>query len=102
MTRLFWMLMGIGIGAGVAYYSSQNYLIRGTSGYEFVPRSSTGFTDAYLDTRQFMASDWALHPDLALDITKSGKTHLFQVGQTLQNTFAPSPTSTPVPAQRAW
>lgn len=100
MTRLFWMLMGIGMGAGIAYYSSQNYLVRGTGGYEFVPRSTTGFTDAYIDTRHFTYSDWALHQELVADITKTGKTHLFQVGQTLQNTFAPAPTS--APAQKAW
>ena len=100
MTRLFWMLMGIGIGAGIAYYSSQNYLVRGAGGYEFVPRSATGFTDAYIDTRQFTPTDWYSHQELVADIAKSGKSHLFQVGQTLQNTFAP--TSTPAPAQRAW
>lgn len=98
MTRLFWMLMGIGLGAGLAYYSSQNYLIHGASGYEFVPRSSTGFTDAYLDTRTFTFSDWTQHPALAADIAKANKMHLLTGGVPSM----PNMMNTQQPMQKAW
>jgi len=94
---MFWMLLGIGLGAGVAYYSSQNYLVRGASGYELVPRSTTGFTDAYIDTRQFTFSNWFQHPNLAADIAKSNKSHLLPGVQSMQNMINTQP-----PAQRAW
>ena len=98
MNRLFWMLMGIGLGAGVAYYSSQNYLVHGASGYELVPRSATGFNDAYVDTRHFTFSDWFQHPELAADIAKSNKTHLLPGVQSMQNTI----NSQAPAAQKAW
>ncbi len=98
MTRLFWMLMGIGIGAGIAYYSSQNYLIHGATGYEIVPRSAMGFNDAYLDTRTFSFSDWAAHPALAADIAKANKMHLLTGGVPSM----PNMMNTQQPVQRAW
>jgi hypothetical protein len=100
MTRLFWMLMGIGLGAGMAYYSSQNYIVHGPSGYEVVPRSSAGFTDAYIDTRHFTFSDWTQHPALAADIAKAGKTHLLPGAQYLQG--MQNMINTQQPAERAW
>ena len=103
MTRLFWMLMGIGLGAGLAYYSSQNYLIHGPNGYEFVPRSATGFNDAYLDTRHFTFSDWAAHPALAADVAKAGKMHLLTGGvPAVPNLMPPQQMNTQQPVQRAW
>ncbi len=97
MTRMFWMLLGIGLGAGLAYYSSQNYLVHGANGYELVPRTSTGYTDAYIDTRHFTFSDWYQHPGLAADIAKSNKTHLLPGVQTMQNML-----NTQQPKQNAW
>ena len=103
MTRLFWMLMGIAVGAGLAYYSSQNYLIHAANGYEFVPRSSTGFNDAYLDTRHFTFSDWAAHPALAADIAKAGKMHILTGGAPAGPSMLNAPQmNTQQPVQRAW
>jgi hypothetical protein len=83
MTRLVWMLLGIGIGIGLAYGASQYHVLRATPGIKFIPRATTGFSDVYVDCRNFTINDWQQRPELVKNIIAAGEQQIM-IPQQLQ------------------
>ncbi|MGC4006324.1 MAG: hypothetical protein QM811_25665 [Pirellulales bacterium] len=83
--------------------ASQNHVVRTNAGFEMVPRTDTGFEDAYVDIRNFSMSDWWNHKTLAADIlTHKPALRQDAVQAPLQNLLNTSVPQTPAQQQRSW
>jgi hypothetical protein len=94
MGRFSWMVMGILLGAGLAYGASTNYVVRTNQGFELVPKTSVSFNEPYVDARTFSPYDWSQHSQLSTDIIKAGKQHIFT--QSLIPTSQPTNNNLPL------
>jgi hypothetical protein len=78
MSRVGALVLGILVGAAGVYTSLHYHVLRTDEGYEFIPKSSTTFSQTYVDTRQFGVSDWMEHKELAQAVMSAKKEHLFK------------------------
>ncbi len=76
MRWLSTILVGIVIGAGLMYTSFNYHLVHAKEGYLFVPKSSAELTDAYVDIREWNASEWQQHTQLSQAVVKHGRSDL--------------------------
>ena len=78
MSRIGALVLGILVGAVGVYGSLHYHVLRTDTGYEFVPKNATTFTDTYVDTRQFGIGDWMEHKELMQAVVTAKKEHLFK------------------------
>ncbi len=76
MGRLTTLLFGAALGAGLMFGALNYHAVRAADGFHFVPKLETKLDDAYVDIRQFGASDWERHRELALALIKANKEEL--------------------------
>ncbi len=68
MRRMYGFIFGIGLGA-LACLGAMNYhVVRAQDGFHLVPKQQAGLGQAYVDTRQFNATDWTEHPELVASL----------------------------------
>lgn len=84
MGRLSTFLFGAGVGAVLMYTSLTYHVLRTGNGYELVPKLTAGFSETYLDVRNFGASDWANHKTLVAAIVRADKQKILQ-GSSAEN-----------------
>jgi hypothetical protein len=76
MRRLFWLFFGILIGGAAILTALNFHIVKTNKGFELVPKTSLGLSDAYVDIRNFNVTDWANHKQLAADMVAAEKDHL--------------------------
>ena len=70
-------ILGILLGAGLMYAAIMFHVVRADDGFHFVPKLEAGFSDIYVDTREFTLADWNDHRSLALALARAEKADLF-------------------------
>jgi hypothetical protein len=78
MPRPFSFLMGLAAGAMLCYGATNYHIVRAQDGFHVVEKVHAELANSYVDVRQFGASDWSNHPDLAAAIVKENKQELIQ------------------------
>lgn len=73
MSRFFF---GMLTGAAVLYVSMHFHFVRGDSGVFLVPKTTSSFSDVYVDIRDFRIEHWKAHRPLAEAIITSNQKHL--------------------------
>ncbi len=88
MSRFGSFITGIVVGGAAVFGGLKYHVLRTDSGVEVVPKLSATFSETYLDVRQFDASDWTEHRQVAAAVVRAGKQHLFQnaAGESLRDT----------------
>jgi hypothetical protein len=69
-------VMGIAVGAAGMYTSLTYHVVRASDGFHLVPKMQAQFAEAYVDVRNFDASDWNEHKSLAVALANANKGHL--------------------------
>ena len=68
MRRIYGFIFGIGLGA-LACLGAMNYhVVRAQDGFHLVQKQQARLGQAYVDTRQFNATDWTDHPELVASL----------------------------------
>jgi len=68
MRRMYGFVFGIGFGA-LACLGAMNYhVVRAQDGFHLVQKQQARLGQAYVDTRQFNATDWTEHPELVASL----------------------------------
>jgi len=68
MRRMYGVIFGIGIGS-LACLGAMNYhVVRAQDGFHLVQKQQARLGQAYVDTRQFNATDWTEHPELVASL----------------------------------
>lgn len=68
MRRMYGFIFGIGLGA-LACLGAMNYhMVRAQDGFHLVQKQQARLGQAYVDTRQFNATDWTEHPELVASL----------------------------------
>ncbi len=76
MRQISTFLLGVVVG-GVLVFGAQRYhLVRSDSGFELVPKLTSGYAETYVDVRGFEAADWEKHKELAAAIVHAKKENL--------------------------
>ncbi len=87
MRKISSFLFGVVVGGALVFCGQRYHVVRTTSGFEFVPKLTSGFAETYVDVRNFQASDWEKHKTLAAAIVQAKKENILlnssgeQVGQ---------------------
>jgi len=72
MRRLLAVLFGAMLGGGLVFAAFEYHLVRTDETYHLVPKKQAGLTDAYVDIRDWPASEWNEHTTLAEDLIAAG------------------------------
>ncbi len=80
MGRLGTFFFGVIVGAGLVFGSLKYHVLRTADGFHVVPKVASTFEDAYVDVRQFGATDWNEHRTLTAALIKANKEDL--IGET--------------------
>ena len=78
MSRLGTFILGFILGGISIYFALHYHVVRAADGLHPVPKISSKFSELYVDITDFGYQDWREHHELAIAITKAGKTHLLQ------------------------
>ena len=70
-------LLGFLLGAGLMYAAIMFHVVRANDGFHFVHKLEAGFTDIYVDIREFTVVDWNEHRSLAAALVRAEKADLF-------------------------
>jgi hypothetical protein len=73
MSRLTVFITGTAVGAALIYAALTHHLLRTSSGWEFVPKTTATFEDSYVDVREFGLVNWADHRELVAALIKADK-----------------------------
>jgi hypothetical protein len=84
MGRLGTFVFGALIGAALMFVSLTYHVVRTASGHELVPKLTAGFSDTYVDVRNFGVSDWSNHKTLVAAIVRADKQDILQ-GSSAEN-----------------
>ncbi|HTQ39406.1 MAG TPA: hypothetical protein VMJ32_10275 [Pirellulales bacterium] len=76
MGRMFFMFVGIVVGAVGIFMALNYHLLETSTGLQLCPKRSASLSETYVDIRKFTAADWASHPTLTADIAAAEKQHL--------------------------
>ena len=76
LKRLFTFVLGAAFGAAVMYFALQYHVVRATDGLHLVGKVDANLSDIYVDIRDFDLADWEAHPNLVVNLSASGKSHL--------------------------
>ncbi len=72
MRRLFAVLFGVMLGGGLVYAAFEYHLVRTEERFFVIPKKQAGLVDAYVDIRDWSASQWRDHPVLAENLIADG------------------------------
>ncbi|MBA3483263.1 MAG: hypothetical protein H0T51_15750 [Pirellulales bacterium] len=76
MRRVYGFVFGIGLGA-LACLGAMNYhVVRAQDGFHLVQKQHACLGQAYVDTRQFDATDWSAHPELVASLRADNEQEL--------------------------
>ncbi|WP_428306686.1 hypothetical protein [Lacipirellula sp.] len=64
MRRVFAFTVGIGFGILACLGATNFHVVRAQDGFHLVKKQNVRLGQAYVDTRQFTAADWATYPEL--------------------------------------
>lgn len=78
MGRLGTFVAGFLLGGGTVFFTLHYHIVRANDGIHMVPKFSSTFAESYVDIRAFGYQEWTDHHELAVAITKAGKTDLLQ------------------------
>lgn len=81
MGRLSTLLFGIILGGVGVYVGLKYHIVRTDKGLEYFAKSEATFHDTYIDIRNMPATDWTNHKDLAIAMTRGGRSELLGQGQ---------------------
>ena len=76
MRFLTTFFLGMVVGGGGVFFAQKVHVLRTEQGVEFVPKLTTGFSETYVDVRQFSAGDWENHKELAAAIVHAKKEYI--------------------------
>lgn len=76
MRRLFAVLFGMMVGGGLVYVAFEYHVVRTEESFLLVSKQRANLSDAYVDIRDWKASDWKEHTQLAQNLTADGYGHL--------------------------
>lgn len=78
MGKLGTFLFGAIVGATLVYGAQRFHVVRSDEGFYLVEKVSAGFSESYVDIRNFTLSDWANHKSLAAALLRAKKEHLLK------------------------
>jgi hypothetical protein len=68
MRRVYGFVFGIGFGILACLGATNFHIVRAQDGFHLVQKQNARLGQAYVDTRQFNATDWAEHPELVASL----------------------------------
>lgn len=78
MNRLSTLIMGALIGAAAMFTAMKFHVVRADDGVHMIPKVSAELGGAYVDIREFDASQWDEHRALAVAIVNADKDYLLK------------------------
>jgi hypothetical protein len=76
MGRFGSFMLGVVVGAGLAYGAFNYHVLRADEGLQLVAKITPGLEGTYVDIRGFGFEDWNRHRGLAVALVKADKAHL--------------------------
>lgn len=76
MSRVGAFILGILVGAVGLQVGQSYHFVRASDGVHMVPKLTSGFTETYVDIREFTADDWQTHQSLAAALMRDGRDDL--------------------------
>jgi hypothetical protein len=76
MRQLSSFIFGVVVGGALVFFAQRYHVVRTASGFDTVPKLSSGFSDTYVDVRSFAAADWERHKELAAAIVHAKKDYI--------------------------
>ncbi|MGD9646404.1 MAG: hypothetical protein AB7U73_11885 [Pirellulales bacterium] len=76
MGRAGTFVMGFVVGGAVVFTTLKYHIVNTNQGFELVPKLTSGFSESYVDVRQFTPSDWNEHKSLVTAIVKADKSYI--------------------------
>lgn len=68
MRRMYGFVFGIGLGALACLGAMNFHVVRAQDGFHLVQKQHARLGQAYVDTRQFNATDWTEYPELVASL----------------------------------
>lgn len=78
MRRLMTFILGMVVGGSLLYGAQKYHLIRAEDGFHLVPKIQAKLPATYVDIRNFTASDWAQHSDVAMALVSANQGRLME------------------------
>ena len=78
MNRLSTLLMGVFVGAAPMFTAMKYHVVRADDGVHMIPKVSAELGGAYVDIREFDASQWDDNRALAVAIVNADKDYLLK------------------------
>ena len=85
MRRLFYLVVGLGLGGGAMWGAFNYHVLRTADGYVYIPKQSAQLNEVYLDVRGYGLAEWKQHPQVVQAIVHSGRTELIANAGTVQS-----------------
>jgi len=76
MRRIGTFLCGVIVGGALVFFAQRYHVVRTATGFDMAPKLSSGFSETYVDVRNFSAADWDKHKALAAAIVHAKKEHI--------------------------
>jgi hypothetical protein len=76
MRKVAAALLCMMLGGGLVYVAFQYHLVRTSDELVFVPKTSAGLSETYVDVRAWSALEWQRHPRLIRALWKHGRSDL--------------------------
>jgi hypothetical protein len=105
MRRILAMLFGVMLGGGLVFAAFEYHLVRADKTFHLVPKKQAGLVDAYVDIRDWSASQWKDHAVLAENLIADGHGDLVGgsiAGGLLDDFIAPFQQNASESTQRWW
>ncbi|MBA3481944.1 MAG: hypothetical protein H0T51_09030 [Pirellulales bacterium] len=68
MRRMYGVIFGIGLGVLACLGAMNFHVVRAQDGFHLVQKQQARLGQAYVDTRQFNATDWTEYPELVASL----------------------------------
>ena len=77
MRRLIAIVFGMLLGGAIVFVAFKYHVVRAAEKeFLFVPKQQASLVDAYVDIRQWDATQWDKHPELVAALTRYGRPEL--------------------------
>jgi len=87
MRRLFWLSMGLLLGAVGMWVSMNYHVLRTHNGFAWVPKYRASLAGTFVDVRQWGVTEWTEHPELVLTLEKNERTEIIGDAQVFGTTL---------------